>query len=112
MARCRCRFSSCRSKASFAAVAALATLLQSPSTLAEEPSGLAAAAALENALVQTIASAEKSVVAIARVRKEQGRKTPFAWSSVPIRSDAACRLPGLPSPPTLISFPTNMERAW
>jgi S1-C subfamily serine protease len=38
---------------------------------AQETSGLEAAAALENALVKTIAGAEKSVVAIARVRKEQ-----------------------------------------
>ncbi len=38
---------------------------------AEEPSGLEAAAALENSLVKAIAGAEKSVVAIARVRKEQ-----------------------------------------
>jgi S1-C subfamily serine protease len=37
----------------------------------DEPSDLQAAAAIETALVQTIASAEKSVVAIARVRKEQ-----------------------------------------
>jgi S1-C subfamily serine protease len=38
---------------------------------AQEPSGLEAAAALEHSLQQTIAAAEKSVVAIARVRKEQ-----------------------------------------
>ncbi len=37
----------------------------------QEPSGLGAAAAIESALVQSIASAEKSVVAVARVRKEQ-----------------------------------------
>ncbi len=38
---------------------------------AQEPSGLEAAAALQSSLVKTIAGAEKSVVAIARVRKEQ-----------------------------------------
>ncbi len=38
---------------------------------AQEPSGLQAAAAIEDALVQTIAVAEKSVVALARVRKVQ-----------------------------------------
>jgi S1-C subfamily serine protease len=38
---------------------------------AQEPSGLEAAAVLERSLERTIAGAEKSVVAIARVRKEQ-----------------------------------------
>jgi S1-C subfamily serine protease len=57
------------SRLAFAAAIALAT---SAGTLyADEPSGLEAAVAVENALVKTIASAEKSVVAIARVRKEQ-----------------------------------------
>jgi S1-C subfamily serine protease len=38
---------------------------------AQEPSGLEAAASLEKLLVQSIARAERSVVAIARVRREQ-----------------------------------------
>ena len=38
---------------------------------AQEPSGIEAAATLERSLERTIAGAEKSVVAIARVRKEQ-----------------------------------------
>lgn len=54
---------------SIAAVVAIA--LCNGTSLADEPSGLEAAAAVENALVKTIAGAEKSVVAIARVRKEQ-----------------------------------------
>ena len=49
----------------------LLTLTTSPAVGGDEPSGLGAAAAIENALVDTIASAEKSVVAVARVRKEQ-----------------------------------------
>src|SRR5688572_9597941 len=37
------------------------------------PSGLEAAAAIEQAVIEAVAKAEKSVVAIARVRKETGR---------------------------------------
>lgn len=44
---------------------------QGPRPPAAEPAGLEAAAALENALVGAIARSEKSVVAIARVRKEK-----------------------------------------
>ena len=40
--------------------------------LAQEPSGLAAAVAIEKALVEAIAKAERSVVAIARVRPGLG----------------------------------------
>jgi serine protease Do len=40
--------------------------------LAQEPSGLAAAAALETLLVDTIAKAERSVVAVARIRNSDG----------------------------------------
>ena len=54
-----------------ALAAGLALALAAAPLTAQEPEGLAAAAAIENALVQTIATAEKSVVAIARVRKEQ-----------------------------------------
>ncbi len=57
---------------SLALAAGLALALAAAPLTAQEPAGLAAAAAIENALVQTIATAEKSVVAIARVRKEQG----------------------------------------
>lgn len=42
---------------------------------AQETSGLAAAAAIEKVLVEAIAGAEKSVVAIARVRKERPGET-------------------------------------
>ena len=55
------------------------TLLVAVSTavtaVAQEASGLAAAAAVEQALVETIAAAEKSVVAIARVRIERPEDT-------------------------------------
>ena len=51
--------------------AGLALTLAASSLHAQEPSGLAAAAAIENALIETIAAAEKSVVAVARVRKEE-----------------------------------------
>ena len=51
--------------------AGLAWPLTAAALAAQEPSGLEAAVALENALVKTIATAEKSVVAIARIRKEQ-----------------------------------------
>jgi serine protease Do len=56
---------------SVAIATGLALSLAGSLATAQEPSGLEAAAALENALTQAIASAEKSVVAIARVRKEQ-----------------------------------------
>ncbi|MBN2290970.1 MAG: trypsin-like peptidase domain-containing protein, partial [Pirellulales bacterium] len=42
-----------------------------PSAVAQEPSGLQVAAAIERTLVDVIAQNEKSVVAIARVRKEE-----------------------------------------
>ena len=42
---------------------------------AQEPSAVDAAAAMEKVLVDVIAKAEKSVVAIARVRKEQSGET-------------------------------------
>ena len=48
--------------------AALGLLSLSSFVSAQEPSGLEAAAALENVLVEAIAKAEKSVVAVARVR--------------------------------------------
>jgi serine protease Do len=46
-----------------------------PPVQAQQPSGLATAAALEQALVEAIAGAEKSVVAIARVHKERTDNT-------------------------------------
>jgi len=48
-----------------------AILLVSSPLAAQEPSGIEAALAIEKALVRAIAGAEHSVVAIARVRKEQ-----------------------------------------
>jgi S1-C subfamily serine protease len=57
---------------SFVAVATLLATTAPSAARGDEPEGLGAAAALESSLVQTIATAEKSVVAIARVRKEQG----------------------------------------
>ncbi len=69
------------------------------------PAGLGAAAAIENALVQTIASAEKSVVAIARVRKEQNGDS----VRLELRPDAFGRRLsiGNPLPPTDPSFVPN-----
>lgn len=57
-------------------VAALACSLAccARSGLAQEPGGLQAAAAIEQALVETIAKAERSVVAISRVRRDQGNE--------------------------------------
>ena len=54
-----------------ALAAGLALALTASALPAQEPAGLAAAAAIESSLVQAIASAEKSVVAIARVRKAE-----------------------------------------
>ncbi|QDU27864.1 Periplasmic serine endoprotease DegP precursor [Anatilimnocola aggregata] len=45
---------------------------------AQEPSGLQAAVALESVLVDTIAKAEKSVVAVARLRKQSPDASPAA----------------------------------
>ncbi len=56
---------------SIAIAAGVISALAAAPLTAQEPSGLQVAAAIENSLVQAIASAEKSVVAIARVRKEQ-----------------------------------------
>jgi serine protease Do len=55
--------------------AGLVWLVNSAALAAQETSGLEAATALENSLVKAIAGAEKSVVAIARVRKEQPGET-------------------------------------
>jgi S1-C subfamily serine protease len=48
----------------------LAALLFPAATPAQEPTGMQAVAAIEQALVEAIAKAEKSVVAIARVRRD------------------------------------------
>ena len=50
----------------------LATSLSLTSAHAQEPTALQAAAAIEQVLVEAIAKAEKSVVAISRVRKDDG----------------------------------------
>ncbi|MBN2021389.1 MAG: trypsin-like peptidase domain-containing protein [Pirellulales bacterium] len=57
-------------RATGALLAACAVGLAAARLPAEEPSGLALAAAMEERLVAAIARAEKSVVAIARVRRE------------------------------------------
>jgi S1-C subfamily serine protease len=46
------------------------------SLAAQEPSGLSAAAAMESLLVEAIAKAEKSVVAVARLRKPTNESSP------------------------------------
>ena len=50
----------------------LAVLLGGSFNFAQEPSGLQAAAALESVLIDAIAKAERSVVAIARIREADG----------------------------------------
>jgi serine protease Do len=67
--------------------------------------GLGAAAAIENALVQTIAAAEKSVVAVARVRKEQsGDSVRLEFRPDPFGRKLSI---GSPLPPTDPSFVPN-----
>jgi serine protease Do len=71
----------------------------------DDLSGLGAAAAIENALVQTISAAEKSVVAVARVRKEQSGES----VRLELRPDAFGRRlsVGRPLPPTDPNFVPN-----
>ncbi|MGD0383469.1 MAG: hypothetical protein ABSA77_08120, partial [Thermoguttaceae bacterium] len=60
----------------FIAAVWMATDVVVSGALAQEPSsGVEAAAAIEKTLVDVIARGEKSVVAIARVRREQGGET-------------------------------------
>jgi len=67
--------------------------LTGPAAFAQEPSGLQAAAALEKLLTESIARAEPSVVAIARVRREGPDETirpefhpdPFQRRPAPLR---------------------------
>ena len=69
----------------------------------QEPSGLDAAAAMENSLVQTIASAEKSVVAIARVRKEQsGDSVRLELRPDPFGRKLSIGNPPLPTDPNFV----------
>ncbi len=72
------------SRAAFLAMLATAAALFSGRAAAEEPSGFAAAAAIEGALVDAIAKSEKSVVAISRVDLDEAAaaRTP-AIESVP-----------------------------
>ena len=90
---------------SLAFAAGLALALAASSLTAQELSGLGAAAAIENSLVQAIASAEKSVVAIARVRKEQNGDS----VRLEFRPDAFGRRLAIPSPllPTDPNFVPN-----
>jgi len=75
-------------------VAGLASALFSSPLSAQEPSGLEAAAAVENSLTHAIAAAEKSVVAIARVRKE----LPGDSVRLEYRPDPFGNRPALPDP--------------
>jgi serine protease Do len=80
------------------ALAVLLTVCASPAVAqtGSEPAGLAAVAALEDAVVDAIAQAEKSVVAIARVRKDDPRP--------PMRSEL---LPPAPLELPLVTDPTD-----
>ena len=53
-----------------ACAVAVAVCIHAQTTKAQEPTGIAAAEALEQTLVQAIATTEKSVVAVARVRRD------------------------------------------
>ena len=64
---------------------------------AQEVSGRAAAAAMEKALVEAIAGAERSVVAIARVRKERPGET-FSFEFRPDPFDRTTVTPTTPEP--------------
>jgi len=64
---------------------------------AQEISGRAAAAAMEKALVEVIAGAERSVVAIARVRKERPGET-FSFEFRPDPFDRTTVTPTAPEP--------------
>ena len=88
---------------SLAFAAGLASVLAVSSLSAQEPSGLGSAAALENSLVQTIASAEKSVVAIARVRKEQnGNSVRLEFRPDPFGRKLSVGNPPLPTDPNFV----------
>jgi serine protease Do len=95
---------SCPTLLRFAAAAVILTFAVAP-LRGQEPSGLDAAAAIESALVQTIAAAEKSVVAVARVRKEQNSDS----VRLEVRPDAFGRKLsiGTPPQPTDPSFVPN-----
>ena len=83
------------------------------SLCAQEPlSGIDAAAAMEKALVDVIARTEKSVVAIARVRRETAGRDVPARTRGPTRSDAGRRRWRRRSRPIPTSSPTNTAPAW
>lgn len=82
-------------------IAGLLGVLSGAAGLSAEPDGLQAARAMEQALVQVIAQAEPSVVAIARVRKEQ----PGESLQLEIRPDPFGRRLASPS----ISGPTDPD---
>src|SRR5262245_21234480 len=91
-----------RSRLCLAALVSEPLILFAPAaTTAQEPapSGLEAAAALEKAVVDAIAKAEKSVVAIARVRKDGSDP------AVPRDVDQ----PRLPPPVPEVSDPTDPD---
>jgi serine protease Do len=105
MVRTRRSFELCRSTVTFAASVTFLAIFPFPVEAGDEPSGLEAAAAIETSLVQTITSNEKSVVAIARVRKEQNSDS----VRLEVRPDAFGRKLsiGAPVPPTDPSFVPN-----
>lgn len=72
----------------------LVLILAAATASAQEPSGLEAAAVLESSLTHAIAAAEKSVVAIARVRKEP----PGDSVRLEYRPDPFGNRPALPDP--------------
>ena len=80
----------------FVAIASMAMPCAISRALADEsPSGIEAAAAVEKTLVDVIARAEKSVVAIARVRRESAGET----LHLELRTDPFDRRPVLSSAP-------------
>ena len=78
----------------------------------QEPAGIEAAAAVEKVLVETIARGEKSVVAIARVRKEQpGEALALGVSPRSFRPTVRC-CPTPRSRPIRTSCPASTAPAW
>src|SRR5208282_3591741 len=90
----------------WAAAAWMLLALTLPGTVrGDDPAGLAAVAVIENSLVQTIAAAEKSVVAVARVRKEPpGDSVRLEFRPDPFGRRLAM---AAPLPPTDPSFVPN-----
>ena len=78
----------------------------------EPPSGIEAAAAVEKTLVRVIERNEKSVVAIARVRRERpGETFQFELAARSVRPPARAAGPAA-ADRSRLSFPTNTAPAW